>query len=148
MLDSDQFDAVTDRRYVFRIDGENFMDGSNHLHDNNGGIFIQDGFDDKLQNVAAQCYMTGGEVRPFVGFYATRKLIPAEELFHRYGKSYWSYEENHHTLTKAQRVKCAKYYQMKQDDWIPTLRYPNNASKKKPQASKTAVQEKKKSAKK
>ena len=79
---------------------------------------------------------------PIVAYFAMRKLIAKEELFNRYGKYFWCYEDNFKTLNRKQKLVCTEYYDIRKEDWIST---PFVGTKKRaPKKATTAVQSNKK----
>ena len=101
---TEEIEAITDRQFLMRLDSDNFLDCSDYLTEDNTGVFIADGFSDALQNVVSQAYMVGEDFMPIVAYFATRKLIANEELYNRYGKYFWCYEDNFKTLNRKQNL--------------------------------------------
>jgi hypothetical protein len=125
-----ELEGISDRMYVTKIDEGMYLDASGFLKEDNPGTFIQDGFDDDLQNIGAQSYQVDDDLSNVVGYFALRKLVQSEELYRRYGKWYWCYEDNQKMLNKKQKAKCFKYYDIDEEDFIQTIK--QGQGKKKP----------------
>ena len=112
-------DRVVDHTNCFEIESDAFLDCRATYNPDNSGIWINDGFDKKLNNVYAQFVRLAatGSLLPYVRILAKRQIKPGQEIFMEYGKQYWLWYPNFKTLPTEQAKKCVAYYKIEANEF-------------------------------
>jgi hypothetical protein len=117
---SEDFDNVFNRRYVYQLDTEYYLDATPDRSLKpmmSFGAKLNDPFDKNLVNCTVTLLKNDTK---WIGFFlirAVKVIKPKDELYMEYGPDHWMYLPNFNELPPDQKVICKKYYELEEGDF-------------------------------